>query len=705
MIVAFDTETRLIGYPDEVNPKGVCLAVCCGYAPGDSNLWSFKFDEDNIRHWMMTWLKDPEVHMVGHNVAFDIHVLLQAFPELTSPMWDALRAGRIHDTMLRERLFLLSTEGNVTAKPCSLADLVQRYLDKDISADKTGDVWRYRYGELENMPVGIWDHAAVKYAIDDARYTREVYMAQEDRRQPGGPDSCNTESLQVASSVALRGMTIQGIRTDQEHVRAIRSKYQAQYDDAIERLKKYGLVRANGTRDQKALCALCEELGVTARTASGRVATDRKTLASLRGTDPRIDAYLEYSDTIKAVTTFIPQMEVPRIHPSFNPMVNTLRTSCRSSDYYKRKEIKAQLRMRHKEHYSELDQVLGRDPYTDKDNKLYDKIQAKYDKDIERLRAKKNKLSTVPSINLQQIPRGNDFRHTFLPEPGCVLIAADYANLELVCAAQTYYKLFGFSEMREVLNSGVNMHDTTGTMIYNDYKDEDIDVEVFKEKIAEGDTDCKFARQAAKFVNLGCPGGQSARTIHGLANGLGIGITLEQATKWREQARDRFLEFQYFFGDTAIDGYIDQLRAGRMSVKTDDGYKSVQRYDVAVGGAYRAKCTYTAAANGLCMQMPAALGKKIAMTRAYERCVNQEYKWRSALYGCKMHIDLHDELVISAPAAKAEAVRDALAEVMIDGMQQVLPDMRVEVEAAIMDRWCKDALAKKYHKDPKGAEV
>ena len=70
-----------------------------------------------------------------------------------------------------------------------------------------------------------------------------------------------------------------------------------------------------------------------------------------------------------------------------------------------------------------------------------------------------------------------------------------------------------------------------------------------------------------------------------------------------------------------------------------------------------------------------------------------------------MHIDLHDELVISAPAAKAEAVRDALAEVMIDGMQQVLPDMRVEVEAAIMDRWCKDALAKKYHKDPKGAEV
>lgn len=669
--VAIDTETRLISYPDEVNPAGICLASHDD--KGGHRLWHMRLDAEALENELHYLFSDPDCRIVGHNVAFDLHVILKALPGLWSVVWEALAAGRVHDTMLRERLLNLSTMGDVNAKPCSLAALTKRYLNMDISADKAEDAWRYRYQELEETPLEEWPAEAVRYAEDDARLTLEVFQAQEARRVERGPGSINQEHVQVGAAFALKGMTIQGMRIDPEAVQDLKASMEKRYALALTELKKYGIIRENGTRDQKSLEVLCKDLGVTATTASGRIATDRKTLNQIVSDDPRLAAYREYSDTIKAVTTFVPQLSVRRVHPDFNPIVNTLRTSCRASDYYKRFDIE-----------QEIQRVIAAEVAT-KDEKELKKLGRKY----ESLQKKYACTSTVPSINLQQIPRSDAFRQCFIPEKGNVLICADYGNLELVCAAQTYYRLFGSSDLREVLNSGTNLHDKTGTIIYNDYCGQNIDVARFRELIKEGCKDAKFCRQSAKFVNLGCPGGQSASTICKLANGLGIPITDEQAVKWREAARGRFKEFVKFFGSGQGDGYLETLKRGHMYIQVDGKAKKTQRYDIEVAGVYRAKCTYTAAANGISMQMPAALGKKIAMIKIYRMCTDPRYS-KSALNKCTMHLDMHDELILSAPKDIAEQAQYELCQHMIIGMAKICPDMQISVESGIMDRWYKD---------------
>lgn len=643
--VAIDTETRLIDYPHEVNPMGVCWTASIKRDKNDvgtRDIWPLQRGApENGLGWLQTWLRNPKCIIIGHNIAFDLHVILKTCPALWEDVWTALQQGRISDTFIREKLYLLGTLGDTHAKGCSLAALVERYLDEDISESKKGDTWRFRYQELENVDMSEWPQEALDYAVGDAVHTLDVWMAQEEQRTRSGPGSMNSEALQVASAFALRGMTIQGIRIDQNKVKELEEYWEVRYNKSKERLKDLGIVRENGTRDQKALQEAFVAAGSTSMTASGRPSTDRKTLMAIENKSEVLEAYEEYSNSIKPVTTFIPQMKFERIHPEYNPIVNTLRTSCRSSNYYK---------------------YQGQE----------------YGKNVIK------RGDPVPSINLQQIPRDSDFRQAFIPEKGHVFICADYANLELVCTGQTHFSLFGRSSLRTVLNSGKNLHDYTGTIIYNDYKSREISVREFKSLIKSGDSDAKFCRQSAKFVNLGCPGGQSARTIHKLANQLGIPITLEQAQKWRIAARTQYPEFDLFFNN-----WFPTLNSGKMYLTVDNEGKMVERYDGEVHGVWRAKATYTAMANCIHMQMPAALGKKRAMVRIYERMTNPRWRDKSALYGCKIHIDMHDEFLISAPIACAERAQQEMADCMLDGMLQICKDMRVEVESMILTRWNK----------------
>ncbi len=602
---------------------------------------------------------DINTHIVGHNIAFDLHVILKQYPEYWPNVWDALHDGRIHDTMIREKLYALSTAGTVKRKQgYSLASLAMDHLGVDMSADKAGDGVRFKYGDLMDTPIAEWDAEAVRYAADDAIHTLNIFRQQIAADTQIGPGSINGESLQVAAAFALRYMSICGISIDQVEVNRIKDEYNDKYNAVITELQRYGIIKPDGKRDQKALEAECMRAGVTDKTDTGRIKTDRKTLAKISQPSLAIQAYLEYSDLQKAVNTFIPQMGVDRIHPMYNEIVDTLRTSCRASNYYKYK------------------------------GETYGK------KVIKRGHA-------LPSINMQQIPRKGPFRKAFIPEPGCVFLCADYGNLELVCAAQTYFRLRNKSDLRDVLNTGQNMHDATGTLIYNDHTGSELTVEAFRSLISGGDATAKFCRQTAKFVNLGCPGGQSAKTIHKLANEAGISISLEQATAWREAARGRFADFSHFF-----DTYLPNLQGRDIII----GGRYTQGYSFVCQGVYFANRTYTATANGFCMQIPAAVGKKYALVALVEACTNPDRM--SPLYGCTPHLDVHDELLVSVEDTGDELFiqrKMELAAIMVQSMAHVCPDMRIGIEMMTMRRWGKDPEqefgAEDYYKMPDGEEI
>jgi hypothetical protein len=105
----------------------------------------------------------------------------------------------------------------------SLAKLVQKYLGLDIEASKKGeDSWRLRYGTLDTTPIEKWPSEARKYALDDARRTYQVFMAQ------GGPEKAwPTEHLQVQADLVLKAIGVWGIMVNQEKHAVLKTRQQA----------------------------------------------------------------------------------------------------------------------------------------------------------------------------------------------------------------------------------------------------------------------------------------------------------------------------------------------------------------------------------------------------------------------------------------------------------------------------------------------
>lgn len=646
--VALDTETRLIQYPDQVNPDLVCVTW---YSEG----------QYIIRHHKNECLEQELVEIfnndviIGQNISFDLHVLIKKFPSLLSLVFKALKEKRIKDTMLREKLINLATNGDVGIKN-SLDALVSKYLAEDISATKEEGTWRTNYALLYDTPINDWPDEAVQYALKDAEYTKRVYDAQEHLHGK----MIKLEHVQVASAFVLRGAEISGIRVDIDRVKALEEDLTKVYNEQVPILKEAGIIRETGTQDKKRLQVLAGEWGVTTQTKTGATSTSKKILGQIHTEDPIYKAYTTLSSIQKMLTTFIPQLSFPRIHPKYNPLINTLRTSCMSSNYYQ-----------------------------------YQGEQAKCP-------GKKTRAAPTPSVNLQQIPRDNRVRNCLIPEEGCVFLCADYANLELLCAAQTYYEFFGFSNMRDVLNSGQNLHTFLGRYIYNDLFNKNLTEQEYAELLKSGDKEAKKARQSAKPINLGIPGGQSAETIKRTATETyGMQISIEQATKWRELGRDSYPEIAKFF-----DSVLPLMKVGKRRIKDDDEeYRLVDAYMIAPMGVPRNNCTYTSAANGLCMQARGAIGKKLALFKIYEMC----HTSTSALYGGTLHIDMHDEIVVSIPKEKTVKAEEEMAMIMCSEMQKVLPDMRVAVESMILTRWSKDAEkdspSKEFHIDCKSKTV
>jgi len=95
--------------------------------------------------------------------------------------------------------------------------------------------------------------------------------------------------------------------------------------------------------------------------------------------------------------------------------------------------------------------------------------------------------STSSGPNLQNLPRKGGIRGMFIPTPGNILAAIDYAQLELCALAESCFRRFGFSKMMEIINSGVDCHKYMATF----YTGKEIN-HITKEE-----------RQLAKVANFG----------------------------------------------------------------------------------------------------------------------------------------------------------------------------------------------------------
>lgn len=282
--------------------------------------------------------------------------------------------------------------------------------------------------------------------------------------------------------------------------------------------------------------------------------------------------------------------------------------------------------------------------------------------------AVKDRDDRTPSENVQNLPRNGNVREAHIARPGMVLVGIDYGHLELDCLAQVTNEMFGFSKMKDIINAGKDPHSEMGSQLMSIKQHKDISYEDFYKRLKDGDKDCKFFRQMAKAANFGFPGGLGANRMVDYAR-LSYGIddmTIEQSTELRDVFLKTYPEVQSLF-----DWFKLQ--------ETTEGWS------YSSSGRHRTNCSYCVGLNGIALQSRSADGAKKAGLALAESCEFGE------LVDCDLLAFIHDEYIIEMPNDENLSERiDKAMTLMLEGMGEVLPNIRITVEADAMLRWVKD---------------
>jgi DNA polymerase-1 len=492
-MIAIDLETHLIK-PGELQPKPVIASVA---APQGTGLHM----PADLAARLPELLKEDCI--VGANWAFDAGVLAKHY-DLTSLIFQAYADGRFADVQIRQKLVDISQGCHNRARRdgtsgYSLADLELHHLGRSRhDAKDDPDSWRYRYSELEGVPLDKWPEAARQYALEDAEGTLRVY-----EKQGAGLPS---EAEQTRQAWALHLMSCRGLVTDPAAVAALETRLK------FSRAANHGALQATGFLKPVALTAQERREGREAEfytpgkkgpkamrwgkdmaairlavekaflfrgidpplTETGLISTDVDALE--RSQNPELAVLAGVSETEKLLNTYIPMLQkgalVP-IQPRFNILVNNGRTSSQGP-------------------------------------------------------------------NIQNLPRAPGVRECFVPRPGYYFSSVDLDGGELRSLAQVQLWLFGRSKLAREIKAGVDPLLSFAAKLLG------IGYEEAKRRKSEPKV--KETRQFAKIPMYGAPGGLGVDSLVDYARtNYGVFLTAAQAQKLRADWLEAYPEMRLYF--------------------------------------------------------------------------------------------------------------------------------------------------------------
>jgi DNA polymerase-1 len=252
--------------------------------------------------------------------------------------------------------------------------------------------------------------------------------------------------------------------------------------------------------------------------------------------------------------------------------------------------------------------------------------------------------------NLQNIPirtpAGRRIRECFIAPPGSKIVSADYSQIELRIMAH----LSGDQNLRRAFAEGEDVHRATAA-------------EVFGVPLSDVDAD---QRRVAKVINFGLIYGMSS---FGVAQNLGIDRGTAQT----------YVE-RYFARFPGSKRYMDETRASareRGFVETVFG-RRLWLPELRSGAPVRRQAAERAAINAP-MQGTAADLIKLAMI-AVQRFLDEEKK------RTKLIMQVHDELVLEAPQAELDEIKERIPQLMQSVYTLEVP---LVVELGVGDNWDK----------------
>ncbi len=234
--------------------------------------------------------------------------------------------------------------------------------------------------------------------------------------------------------------------------------------------------------------------------------------------------------------------------------------------------------------------------------------------------------STEP--NLQNIPTrtdlGSEIRRMFIPAEGCVLVDADYSQIELRLLAH----IAGDEAMQQAFTSGLDIHTATAAQVFH---------------VAPGDVTPDM-RRSAKAVNFGIVYGISPFSLS-----QDIGVTVAEAKAYMEA---------YFATYPGVRAYMESV----VERARETGYVETllhRRRDLPElkSSNFNLRSFGERVALNMPIQGTAADVMKLAMVAVWNRL-------RAEGLAARLVLQVHDELIVECPEHEAEQVSRLLAEEM-----------------------------------------
>ncbi len=296
-----------------------------------------------------------QVPMVLHHATFDLAVL-----HLLDPVLDIYRLVDEHliwDTQLLHRLYMLMTEGHTASgKGQSTLDRCARHylgidLPKDV-VDARGQPVRLSYGQWLNRPAREIEPVYLDYLARDVLVTYRLFEDLRARIRTLLESSAGTwgyvspswlaeqvqrwgwltHHIQLKAAVVLAAITANGLYLDLPRREELIQGVIAVADDRRKELAGYGYVPGQGG-SKKALLEILRRLEAKhteldfPRTPTGAYATSEEALAPLAAVEPFVASLLAYRNAEKLRSSFLEKMGRRVLHPSFDVLKTTGRTS------------------------------------------------------------------------------------------------------------------------------------------------------------------------------------------------------------------------------------------------------------------------------------------------------------------------------------------------------------------------------------------
>jgi len=720
--IGFDTETHK-GTQGRPAPRLVCLSAAWGddalpeAAAAGLNAaacrgidWALLPRAEAARAGaaLLNLAADGAVELVAHNAAYDVAVVAQAAHEvgIAGVFADAVKAyerGTIRCTYLRERLIAVAHDATLGQPKgrFGLAVCVAHYFGEDRQEQK-GDYspctgagcapltpwadcpdclgfgwtgpWRWRYHQLDGIPLDQWPKPARDYAIQDAIDTLRLCGVQDHAPDtPIGPvvvDGIVVDEVpQVRGAFGLDLFAANGVCVDAPDVAALAERVTALAAHGHQLGIDAGFIRGPDG------AAVADPVG-TKRGRPGSQSTKALhalVAAAYGGNPPRNDPTAKARADAKAAG--IPDHEVQGSVTASRDVL--LASGDAALIAYAETGVARKLA---EVYVPILQRGVAMGPIAGVGSP-HGPITCRYDS------LKRSGRTGARDPNWQNPPRDGAFRSCVVPRPGFLLIAADYGAIEMRALAQICeWEGFG-STMADSFRQGRDPHLEFAAHWTN------LDYAEAVKLYAAGDPLVSERRQFAKVANYGFPGGLGPESFvrHARKQGVplaedeqeAIDLAWELKTAWRRAWPE-------------LDGYFDL--AGRLTAGPA-GRGTIRQY---VSGRIRGGVGFCTACNNWFQGLVADGAKAAVWAVARDSKGFGPKGQESPLFGTSPNLFLHDEIIIEAPADRVTEAAAELQRVMVEEMARFIPDLPIEAEAAAMERWYKGPKPKH---DPAGRLV